>query len=215
MELVVLSAMPRQVLAASQRVIKGGDTVEFVAAIDLLSIAKKTLAQQEGLVRDAVARGKALGLETGRQAANAEYAARLAHAEAARHVAMHHLKPVLVDVVMQAVELVVHGVDRTHLMAKALESVDMLLHQARWARLKVHPSAVEAARAAVAQRAEAGGAALTLVSVVADKSLGEDGCLFETDVGMADGSLSVQLAALRSAVEAAVVSLSDTGAPHG
>lgn len=207
MELVVLSTLQNRVVAATGKVIKAEDSAQVCSALELLDTAKKIAAQQDMLVREATQKAHARGLQTGRDEASREYSARLARAEAARHVEMRDLKPALVDVVMQAVEAVVRGTDRRHLLSKSVEAVDTLLRQARWARLRVHPSAVEAAKAALADSADLGGVALELVAVVSDTDVGEDGCVFETDVGMADGSLGVQLELLRDAVTAAVNSL--------
>jgi type III secretion protein L len=209
MELVVLSALPGHTVAATGRVIKAADSAKVAQALALLESAKAITKERHRLVQEAVQAGHAQGLQTGREQARDEYAARLANAEAARHTTLRYLRPALVDVVMQAVELVVRGTDRQDLLAKALESVDMLVRQARWARLRVHPSAVEAARAALADHALGPATHMDIVGVVADADVGLDGCIFETDVGIADASLDVQLEALRVAVAAAVDDLPD------
>ena len=48
---------------------------------------------------------------------------------------------------------------------------------------------------------------LDWVSVIADASVAPDACVFETDIGVADASLSVQLDAIRRVVESAVAQL--------
>ncbi len=209
MELVVLSAVPGHMVAATGRVIKAADSVQVAQAVELLESAKAIAKERHRLVQDAVQDGHAQGLREGREQARDEYAARLANAEAARHTTLRYLRPALVDTVMQAVELVVRSANRQDLLAKALESVDMLVRQARWARLRVHPSAVDATRAALADHAFGAAAHIDMVGVVADLDVGEDGCIFETDVGIADASLNVQLEALRAAVMAAVNALPD------
>jgi type III secretion protein L len=206
MDLVVLSALPTHLLANKGAIIKSADATRSLSAADALAMAGQAVARQKQLVAGATAKGHQKGLLAGGVQAQAEYAGRLARAEAARHAVLQELQPVLVDLVMQAVEVVVRQQNRQDLIASALDSIDALIREARWARLRVHPSAVEAARDALAQ--EHGGVSPNrIVSVIPDAGLSVDGCVFETDVGMADASLAVQLATLREAVEAAFEAL--------
>jgi type III secretion protein L len=209
MDLVVLSALPTHVLAVKGAVIKGADATRVLPVTDALAMAKQLGVEQNNLVAQAMATAHHKGLLAGRAQAAAEYAGKLAKAEAARHAALRELQPALVDMVIQAVEVVVRQQDRQQLLVSALNAVDGLIRQARWARLRVHPSAAEAARAALAQTV-GGMSPNQIVSVIPDAEMDVDGCVFETDIGMADGSLNVQLRALRVAVQAAFAALSSS-----
>jgi type III secretion protein L len=144
---------------------------------------------------------KRRGWQEGWDEAQASLAGELAEAAAARQIALHSLAPDLVDLVLEAAAKVVKNVERRHLYAQALESMHGLLYQARWARLRVAPSQLDEARAALDQ---AGQGMVAIVSLVADPLLGETDCVFESDRGVCNASLSAQLYALEGALARAV-----------
>jgi flagellar biosynthesis/type III secretory pathway protein FliH len=82
----------------------------------------------------------------------------------------------------------------------ALLQSQSLVKKARWARLRVHPSDAEAAAAAIAHALPAD---KQIVTLVPDARLDPHVCLLETDVGVAEGTLSRHLEDLKAAVERA------------
>jgi len=198
MDLVVLTDAAACKVVATSRVLKHADAASVMEAAQLLVLARQREAATVAQARAAQQQAREQGLKDGREQARAEYAGRLAAAEAARHVGLRELSPVLVDIVADAVAVLLRQADRAALLGAAIEAVDGLLKQARWARLRVHPDQADAARAALAA------AAIPIATVLVDPTLGLDACSFETDVGIADASLQVQLDALRVAVQQAV-----------
>ncbi len=206
MDLVVLTDLPAFAVSTTSRLLKQRDVAAVTEANALLrraesrdkSLLDQTLAAHE----ESRQRGFAQGLEK----ATRELANRLAVAQAARHVALHDLTPTLVEIVADAVAVLVKNAPRRALLASALDTVSGMIRQARWARLRVHPTQVDEARAALAE-ARTDMAAADIVSIVGDAMINPDGCIFETDVGIADASLDVQLAAVRTAVTSALASI--------
>ena len=203
MDLVVLTDLPEVTVVATSRLLKQRAVSAAVDADGLLRQAQAHTADQRGLMARLQEEARQQGRAEGLRQANEDMAHRLAAAQAARQVALQDLAPMLADIVVDAVAVLLRDAPRQALLGNALASVSGLLRQARWARLRVAPAAAESARAALSD-ARAGFHALDMVQVVPDESIDADGCLFETDVGFADASLGVQLAAIRHAVEGAL-----------
>lgn len=179
------------------------------AADTLLRQAKQSADSLERQAKIAFENEKRRGWQEGWDEAQASLAGELAEAAAARQIALHALAPDLVDLVLEAAAKVVKSVERRHLYAHALESMHGLLYQARWARLRVAPSQIDEARAALDQ---AGQGLVEIVSLVADPLLGETDCVFESDRGVCNASLAAQLYALEGALDRAVQSIQQQAA---
>jgi type III secretion protein L len=76
------------------------------------------------------------------------------------------------------------------------------VHNQKQATLKVCPEQAQAARDAIAE-IRLSDAAPTTVEVVADGRLEKNSCLIETEIGVVDASLDVQLEAIRKVLEKA------------
>lgn len=109
----------------------------------------------------------------------------------------------LADVVTTAVERIVHSENRSALYQRALKSVQTLSRSATALTLRVNPGDADAARTGLAEVAELQAMGMT-VEVLVDAALPVGSCIFESDMGVVDASLSTQLDALRSAMARAV-----------
>jgi type III secretion protein L len=117
----------------------------------------------------------------------------------------------LAGLVALAVEQVVASEDPKALFMRAASTVEAIVADGSPVHVVVHPSGLEAARAAfeeIALRWRDAGRAVRLV-VRADPALGEGACVCETDLGAVDVSLPIQLAAMRAALSRAVQSIAD------
>ena len=207
MDLVVLVDQPDFTVTSGSRVIKRRSVATVSQAAQMLQCAQEhdQLMREKSL--QSYEQERARGYSQGLLEAQEEWAHRLAMAQAARHLALKDLAPTLVDIVVDGVSVILKNADPQQLMASALSSVSDLIKQARWARLRVHPQQADVARSALEAFAQQAGSAFEWVSVVADASVAPDACVFETDSGIADASLSVQLGAIRRAVESAVAQM--------
>lgn len=204
MDLVVLINQPDFTVTSGSRIVKGKDIVIVAQTAEILQgLQDRVRDIKQRSVQD-YEQERTRGYEEGLLAAKEEWAQRLAVAQAARHQTLKDIAPTLVDIVLDAVTVILKNTSPQQLMASAIESVTDLIKQARWARLRVHPQQADAARLMLDSMAQQSSAGLDWVTVISDVSLATDACIFETDVGIADASLSVQLAAIRRAVESAV-----------
>ena len=206
MDMVVLIDIPGFCVLNRSRLLKSADVPAVTEVSDLLRRAQerdKLMLEQTMTVYE---QARQSGLQDGLNEAQALMAARLASAAAAKQLALAELSPTLVDIVAGAMLLLLKNADRSQLLSSSFEAVSGLLKRSQWAELRVHPSQADIARRTLSQSSASFGA-LTPVTVVADATLKPDDCIFETDVGIADASLSVQLQAINTAFEAAISSL--------
>ena len=204
--MVVLINSPGFRALNRSRLLKSADVSVVVEACDLLRRARErdmVMQQQTTLVYE---QARQSGLQDGFNKAQALMAARLATAAAAKQIALLDLLPTLVNIVAEAMSLLLKNADRSELFCSSFDAVSGLLKKAQWAELRVHPSQVDMARHVLVQ-SSASRSGLTFVTVVADAKLELDDCIFETDVGIADASLSVQLQTIVEAFETSILSL--------
>jgi type III secretion protein L len=112
---------------------------------------------------------------------------------------MERLQAVLARIVTTAVERIVKAEPSDLFFDRALREVGELLRNASAASLRVHPLDQAAAETAVARLPGVAQQAMR-IEVVADGGLSRGACLFESDLGVLDASLDVQLQALAAAV---------------
>ena len=109
----------------------------------------------------------------------------------------------LAQIVTSAVERIVHSHDRTALYQRALKNVQSLTRGATSLKLRVGAQDHAHASDCIASVAALGDAGLS-VEVVCDPALRPGSCIFESESGVLDASLHVQLDSLRGAMEKAV-----------
>lgn len=187
---------------AVQAVYEERDAVLAAARAKAKAIVAQGRAVADNLIKDAnerAANSEQLGYAEGQRKALAEFhAAMLARAysevESTRRVEAR-----LQTAVMQAVERIVLESDRQALFARVASTLGGVLQSQARLTLRVCPAELDAARAAFARAVE-GGLLNATVEVLADDSTKPGDCRCEWDHGVADASLSVQLAALRNAI---------------
>jgi type III secretion protein L len=202
MGLVVLIDRPGYRVAADRKVIKRSEAV----IVEELSRAY-ALAQEQ--IDDAVRRAQAacagIEAETREKATNEakhEAAKRLTIAEIDRKAVLYSLRPVIADLVVDAVTLIAKQADRHATLSKALELLQGSFREVSWARLRVHPDASAGAQLALDELSRDTGVG-KVARVVADESLPLDGCVLESELGTVDASLATQLLAIRAAISSA------------
>lgn len=206
MDMVVLIDSPGFRVLNRSRLLKNAEVPAVTEVTDLLHRAyerDKLMLQQ---TMTAYEQARQDGWQQGIDEAKALMSARLAAAVVAKQLALVDLSPILVNIVSSAMSLLLKNADPARLLTSSMEAVGGLLKKAQWAKLRVHPSHAEMARRTLGQ-SSANLGSLTSIAVVADATLAPEDCIFETDVGIADASLSVQLQAINTALEAAIASL--------
>lgn len=142
------------------------------------------------------------GYEEGRRSAVLEWHARKAREREEKAQALRALHGQLADIVTTAVERIVHTEDREALYQRALRSVQSLTRGAASLALRVSSADYEQARTALASGPERPNGLSVEVSV--DHTLQPGSCIFESELGILDASLEIQLEGLRAAMNRAV-----------
>jgi type III secretion protein L len=207
MGLVVLIDRPGYRLVADRKVIKR-DEASIVENVErAYELAQQQIAGAFQQAEDACDRIAAEAYEKGMAAARDEAAQRLAIAELDRHALLNSLRPALAELIVEAVTLIAKDLDRRALLARAFEQLHTSFSDVSWARVRVHPEAADAARAALDELCSETGVG-KLARVMPDETLPRDACLFESELGVVDASLDTQLQAIRAAIVQATQRLS-------
>jgi type III secretion protein L len=201
MGLVVLIERPGWRLASDSKVIEPDEACVIEEAAQLMRGAETYARRILGSSKKVFDAKADEGYREGERHALHDVARRLAELEAARTSLLEVLKPSLIDLLLDALGRLAQGVERERFYASALNALEGAWRAAGWARLRVHPDDVAAARTALAALTNEGGSPLHL-QVVADETVGPQGCRFESDLGSADAGLPAQLAVLREAFDA-------------
>lgn len=140
-------------------------------------------------------RGYEAGLDEGRRVG----AERLAELAVDHARLLDSLQQTIVETVLRVLEEVLVGAPREAFFEAALRRARQLCRQHVFLTLHVSPVDEEPARTALDRWFEDAGLA-NPVDLRVDAGLKPMACLVESDVGMVDGSLQVQLAAIRKAL---------------
>jgi type III secretion protein L len=205
MDMVVLIDSPNFKLLNGSRLIKSTTASAVIDAADLVKRAQNHHALAEEKSNDLYEEARRNGLKKGLEEASAQMAEQLAKVISARQVALKDLGPMLANIVTDTVKSILKGANIDHVYASALEAVNGLTKKAQWVELRVHPEHVNHAQAAV-NMLTTGVASMPAITVVSDISLDIYDCIFQTDVGIADASLNMQLESIRAVVEGAATS---------
>ena len=123
-------------------------------------------------------------------------------AGAARKAAMAQLEGEVVQLMLEALSVVLQNQPRELLISQALDAIRISVAQARWVSLLVHPSNEQAALRAASQFQQH--TRLTgLLTVVPTASISQDACVIETNSGTADAGVSTQIGNLEPALSEA------------
>ncbi|MGA3888779.1 type III secretion system stator protein SctL [Ralstonia nicotianae] len=188
--------------AAVQAVYEERDAVLAAARAKAEAIVAQARAVADDLIKDAnerAANSEQLGYAEGQRKALAEFHASMVARAYSEAESTRRVEARLQTAVMQAVERIVLESDRQALFARVASTLGGVLQSQARLTLRVCPAELDAARAAFARAVE-GGLLNATVEVLADDSTKPGDCRCEWDHGVADASLSVQLAALRKAI---------------
>jgi len=197
--LVFVINRPGYRLAADRKVLKRGEAAVIEQITDAYARAQGEITATLDNLESACAKATEDAYQKGLAKAELEAARRWTVVEVERLALLKSMQPALADMVLDAVTRLAKGIDREALLRQALELLQVSLKEVSWARLRVHPRAVEAAEAAVSDFSRRTGLG-PLARVVADETLAPDGCLLESDLRRVDASLDTQIQAIRDAL---------------
>lgn len=197
MGLVVLTAGPGVVVASDSRILKRNlvkvSQERCEAAIELANLAEQFHAQGK-LTRIA---SRTVGQKEGHEKAMAQLADRLTRAAIAEHIELEQIRPILVQLVSNAVGSVLNNVDRRVWFDEVLRSVEEQLSQCQRVTFTVHPTSAAALRESIASISHT---VKGSIRVVEDASLALDVCDVASDHGFATCSINAQISSIERVV---------------
>lgn len=176
-------------------------------AAAIIAQAQEAAQQERAAAAQEYASAAGRGYEAGRQQALAEWYLRTAQSLAERRAVQESLRERIAALVVEAVEQIVMQENTSALFARAVTAVDRIVDGGSYLKVRVGLADYDAAsqefgRLAADWRERGKPVPLT---VTVDNELGVGGCVCESDIGMIDASLSVQLDAMRAAVARALL----------
>jgi type III secretion protein L len=197
--LVFVINRPGYRVATDRKVLKRGEAAVIEQITDAYARAQGEITATLDNLESVCAKATEDAYQKGLAKAELEAARRWSTVEVDRLALLKSMQPALAEMVLDALTRLAKGIDREALMRQALELLQGSLRGVSWARLRVHPQAVQAAQAAVSDFSRRTGLG-PLARVVADETLSPDSCLLESDLGSIDASLDTQIRAIRDAL---------------
>lgn len=178
----------------------------------IVTEAQDAAAQTRAAAEQEYASAASRGYEAGQQQALADWYQRTAQSLAERRAIQESLRERIAALVVEAVEQIIVHEKTEALFARAVIAVDRIVDGGSYLKVRVSPADYGAAMREFGQLAadwRERGRPVPL-TVIADNELGAGACVCESDVGMVDASLAVQLNAMRAAVARALLSVAET-----
>ena len=179
-----------------QRVLKSVDYQQLVGYEDML----KELAQRDERRQVEANEARALavqqGYEEGLERANYELTEKLLALTLQMHESLREVESSLVDVVIDAVSKIVHDFDDETLVKNTVRSGMELVRSGKKLTVRVHPQMQEVVSEQLSELQKSA----RRVEVLADGALRLDECILESDVGIVNASVELQVEALINAL---------------
>jgi type III secretion protein L len=189
-------------LAPECRVLRAEDYQAWVEGADFLQAAKAHAAEIEAQARSAYEAEKERGYADGMAAAAAEAARQKLETVSTTLAWMEGVEGQMAELVLQATEKILGELDDAELIGRVVHSAMRVMRNQKQVTLRVMPELVEPVRQQIARIME-GYPGVSFVEVAADARLRRGGCILESELGIVDASVDVQLDALRRALRGA------------
>jgi type III secretion protein L len=196
--MMVLNSDSFQVLP-DQKILKAADYACFVNATELVGRAKqegdRILEQAKEVFESEKQRGLELGLNEGKERV-AEIMLNTV-GEAVNYFSSLETK--MVQVVTHAMERIVGEMDQDELIVRIVRHALEVARNQKQVTLRITPSQVQAVQARVDELLVAF-PSIRYIDLQGDARLKEGGCILETDMGIVEASIDVQLEAIRKSL---------------
>jgi len=186
-------------LSPGQKILKSADYQQLVDYDSLLSqLAKRDKERQVEANRalsKSIEHGKAEGMEK----ANQELTEQLLTYTLKMHQSLSEVEQSLVEVVIEAVQKIVREFDDETLVKNTVRSGLELVRSGKKLTVRVHPQMQEVVSEQLVDLQKS----ISHVEILSDEVLKLDECILESDVGIVNASVELQVEALVSALRKA------------
>jgi len=188
-------------IASDRRLVKAMDVATVRSAEEIVAAAESEAARIREEAKIAFEEEKKRGYEKGLNDGKMEIAMQKLDLVDSSVAFMENVEQKMADVVMNALKtFVVEVGDKEMVLQIVRKTMNAVIRTQRQVTLKVAPEVVESVRARVAELRSAYPTIETL-DVVEDPRLKGTACVLETEAGVADASVEIQLAALEKSLK--------------
>lgn len=176
-------------LHSGQQVLKAADYEQMLTYDQLLQQLEQRYAQREKVAAVALAKSIRRGFEDGQEKAQRQAAEQVLLFSGRVNDTLAKLEEELVEVVINAVRKIVRSFDQEERVREAVQSGLELVRGSHKLLVRVHPQQ----QMAVAAQLDAIPHRFSSLEVVGDPHLAGDDCILESDIGIVNAGLDLQL----------------------
>lgn len=193
-------------LRPETRLLKARDYQSLVDARRMLADAQQQAHELLAEAGREYERQKQRGYEDGINQSKLEMAERLI--QAAEHSVNYlaHLENKIATLVMTAVRKILSEFDDAELTLRVVHRALQVVRNQPQVTIRVHPDQELTLRSRLGERLLAEYSEISAIEVIADPRLAMGGCILETEIGVVDASIEVQLQALERALKSRIAS---------
>lgn len=186
-------------LHSGQQVLKAADYEQMLTYDQLLQQLEQRYAQREKVAAVALAKSIRRGFEEGQEKAQRQATEQMLLFSGRVNDTLAKLEEELVEVVINAVRKIVRSFDQEERVREAVQSGLELVRGSHKLLVRVHPQQ----QMAVAAQLDAIPHRFSSLEVVGDAHLAEDDCILESDIGIVNAGLDLQLQVIEQTLRSA------------
>ena len=187
-------------LSSGARVLKAGDYQLRHQAEQLLADARREADALVDGAREAFEQQQSLGYEEGKETARMEAVEQIMDSVGQAVDYFANIENDVADVVLASVRKIIAGFDDTELTVRVARNALEVVRDQRRVTLRVNPGDETAVRTRIGELLT-GYPGIGYLEVVADHRLKVSGCILETELGVIDASIDLQLQALKNVLK--------------
>lgn len=189
-------------VAPERRVIRSEDYQAWVEGQAFLEAAKAHAQEIEAEAREAYAREKERGYQDGLAEAAMKAAEQQLDTIAQTVSWFETIEKQMAELVIQSTEKILGELDDVELIRRVVQSAMRVMRNQKQVTLRVNPDMVEPVQKRLADiMADFPG--VTFVDVAPDARMRRGGCILESELGVVDASIEIQLEALKRSLRRA------------
>jgi len=179
---------------------------QYQAYLDARQVVARAEAEAERIreeARQEFERQKRQGYEDGMREAQAVMAEKMIDTVSRSVEFVAAMEHQVTEIVIQVLEKILGQFDNEELVVRAARTALEVVQNQTTVTLRVSPEQVPAVKARVGEILD-GHPAVSMLDVQPDSRLKPDGCILESDIGVVDASLDIQLEAIKRAMRRAI-----------
>ncbi len=190
-------------MSDKRKIIRSGEFANWQQSSDYVDEARKHAQEIVERAKQAYMQQRAKGYEDGKEEAVTSYMEKIVELGLIRERMVQEIESELIELVLSSTKKIIGDFDESERLARlAVKGFDHFKGD-KTIQVKVSPSQTSAVKGAI-ERLMNDVPNQQIIQVTADPSLNEDQCILQSDSGVIDASLDVQMRRLRDSITNAV-----------